>query len=122
MKINQGMIAAICVLIILFPVGYSVLSAVFSPGTRDSQPFLEKPEKSDKCVRDATYMRFHHMDFLKDLRNEAAREGVRGDVGLFSCRECHTSRERFCNQCHDAVNLNLNCFSCHYYPLVPSGD
>jgi len=115
MRINRAAIAAICVVIILCPVGYSVLSAVFSQG---SEPFLEKPEKADQCVRDTTYMRFHHMDLLRDRRNEAVREGMRGDIGITTCRECHTSRERFCNQCHDAVNLDLDrdCFRCHYYP------
>jgi len=116
MKINRGVIAVIAVLIILAPLGYSVLSAVVGPGGQQAEPFLEKPENASKCVRDTTYMRFHHMDYLRELRNDAVRRGIRGEVGLFSCRECHTSRERFCNQCHEAVNLNLNCFRCHYYP------
>jgi len=121
MKINQGIVAVIAVLIILAPVGYSVLSAVVGPGAQDGQPFLEKPKNPNpdqppQCIRDMTYMRFHHMDFLKKLRNDAVRRGIRGEVGFFSCRECHTSKERFCNQCHDAVNLKPDCFRCHYYP------
>jgi len=121
MKINQGIVAVIAVLIILAPVGYSVLSAVVGPGTQDGEPFLESPKNPNpnqppKCVRDTTYMRFHHMDLLLKLRNDAVRDGKRGDVQFASCRGCHTSRERFCNQCHEAVNLNLDCFRCHYYP------
>lgn len=121
MRIDKGIVAVLAVLIILLPVGYSVLSAVFSQTTPDGSPFLAKPEGADRCVRDTTYMRFHHMDFLKELRNQAAREGIRGDVTIAGCRDCHTNRKQFCNRCHDAVNLHLDCFRCHYYPLEPEG-
>jgi len=107
------------VLVILFPLGYSVVRSVFSHGAEAAQPFLDKAHtKSAGCVlgTDETDVRFHHMDYLKQIRNRAVREGKRGDVGLNTCGECHVNRERFCNQCHNAVNLHLDCFRCHYYP------
>ena len=61
-------------------------------------------------------MRFRHMDLLKRVRDEVVREGKEGAVELDGCSECHTSRERFCNRCHDKVNLNPDCFRCHHYP------
>lgn len=115
---TKVIVVAIPILIILFPLGYNVVGSVFSQGTQKAQPFIERPdEKYKKCVRDTTYMRFHHMALLKGIRDEIVREGKRGEIRLNNCRECHTSRERFCSQCHSAVNLNLNCFDCHYYPL-----
>ncbi len=114
---TKVIVVAIPILIILFPLGYSVVSYILSQGKRP-QPFIERPdEKYEKCVRDTTYMRFHHMDLLKGIRDEIVREGKRGEILLNKCRECHTSRERFCSQCHNAVNLHLDCFDCHYYPL-----
>jgi len=121
MKLNQvlgnrtiAIVVAVSALIILFPLGYSVVGVAFSP----PRPFLEKPdEKHENCVRDTSYMRFHHMDLLKELREEAVREGKGGEISVNSCRECHTSRKQFCNQCHNAVNLYVDCFGCHYYPL-----
>jgi hypothetical protein len=44
------------------------------------------------------------------------RHGKRGEVCLSKCGECHKSRERFCDRCHNAVSLTPDCFGCHYYP------
>lgn len=113
MKANK-IVVAVMVLIILIPIAYSAASRLF---TESPQPFLERPdEQYENCVRDTEYMRFHHMDYLKEIREEYVRYGIREEKGLNSCRECHTSRERFCNRCHDTVDLNIDCFGCHYYP------
>jgi hypothetical protein len=110
-------VVAIPVVIILFPFGYSVVAALVSQVNAGPQPFLEKPDaKYESCVRETGYMRVHHMHLLKDIREEAVRHGIRGEIGLKDCRGCHTSRERFCDRCHNAVSLNLDCFGCHYYP------
>ncbi len=103
--------------VILMPLVYSTLSYFITPLVHDPQPFLEKPDaKYESCVRDTAYMRVHHMDYLKEIREEVVRYGKRGEVRLSTCAGCHTSRERFCNQCHNTVNLTLDCFGCHYYP------
>ncbi len=111
---------AIPVLIILLPLGYAVVSTVLAQGAPPSPPFLERPDKQyDKCVKETVYMRFHHMDLLKAIREEVVRDGKRGEISLNNCRKCHASRERFCNQCHNAVSLHLDCFGCHDYPEKP---
>ena len=129
MKINQildgkprAATVAIPAVIILLPLAYSVVSCAFPQG---SEPFLEMPDKKvhASCVKDTTYMRFRHMDLLKEIRDEAVRGGKRGKIGLDNCRECHPNRQRFCNECHDAVNLRLDCFGCHYFPeRAPTDD
>jgi hypothetical protein len=108
--------ALVLVVAILAPLG---LSAVFSGDS--TEVFLERPDdRFERCVqpegKDTMYMRFHHMDFLKEVRDEVLRNGVRGEIGLDRCKDCHTSRERFCDRCHDKVNLTPDCFGCHYYP------
>lgn len=104
-------------LIILLPIGYSVASYVFARDVDDTRIFLERPaEQYKNCVKETTYMRFHHWELLRGIREEVVRYGQRGDIGLDRCRDCHTSRERFCNQCHNAVSLYPDCFGCHYYP------
>jgi hypothetical protein len=121
--INAKTIVILAVVIILFPLGYSIVSSVFSFGAQSSEPFLEKPdpEHGDTCILETKYPdydpRYYHMDMLKQVRDDAMREGKRGGVSFNDCRGCHTSRERFCDRCHDAVNLNLDraCFRCHYY-------
>lgn len=124
MKVSRTMnsnirriVVTLAVAIILFPFGYSLVSRVFSADPEPSQPFLEMPDpKYQECVRDAEYMRFHHMDLLKEIREEFVRHGNREGIGLAGCRGCHPNRETFCNRCHNAVSLNLDCFGCHYYP------
>ncbi len=109
------------ILIILSPLAYSLFSNVLRVGVETSQPFLERPDpKYQECVRDTLYMRFRHMELLKEIREEFVRYGNRGEVSLQSCRGCHTNREAFCNRCHNAVSLNLDCFGCHYYPETVS--
>jgi len=120
MNDNVKVIAVvIAVLIILFPLGYSLVGPVVTQGTESSASFLETPE--GKCVEEKTYMRYHHMHLLREVREEAVREGKRGRMGLNhweitldNCLKCHGSREQFCSKCHRAVNLSLNCFGCHY--------
>ena len=114
---TKRIVVTVAVVMILFPLGYSLVSGAFTGGLQDLLPFLERPDAQYKeCVRETEYMRFHHMDLLKEIREEFVRHGNRDEVGFDSCKGCHTSRGRFCNQCHNAVSLNLDCFGCHYYP------
>jgi hypothetical protein len=103
--------------IMVLPLIYSVTSRVFARDVPTSLPFLERPDQQyDNCVRETEFMRFHHWELLREIREEVVRHGIRGEIKLDSCRECHPSREKFCNRCHNAVNLTLDCFGCHYYP------
>ncbi len=110
-------ITIILALIIVCPIGYSLIDFVFAEEDQDSQLFLEKPDsKYENCVAETEYMRYHHWELLAKIREDVVRYGKRGEIGLNKCRECHTSRERFCNKCHDATSLITDCFGCHYYP------
>ena len=111
------LVIAIPALIILIPLGYSFVSPLLAQDAVVEEPFLEMPDASHaNCVRETEYMRYHHWELLRQIREEVVRYGIRGEVGLRQCRECHTSRERFCNRCHDSVSLYPDCFGCHYYP------
>ena len=105
------------IVVILFPLGYSVVAGIFTQSAESAEPFLERPDaKYENCVRETEYMRHHHWELLRGVREEVVRYGIRGELGINKCRECHTSSERFCNQCHNAVSLKPDCFGCHYYP------
>ena len=116
---GRALLAGILALVILVPVAYSVLALVAAWGA-DSPETSDSPERPDstwtECIRDTEYMRFHHMDLLKQIREEFIRDGIRGNVSLQACRGCHPSRERFCDRCHEAASVILDCFGCHYYP------
>lgn len=105
------------IVVVLFPLAYSMVSWVFAQGATPPQGFLDRPDaKYEQCIKETVYMRFHHWELLRGVREEVVRYGRRGEIGLYRCRECHTSRARFCDQCHDAVSLTPDCFDCHYYP------
>ncbi len=114
---SSAAVAAIPILIILLPLLYSLFSFVFASGNQGSQPFLERPDAQYKdCVRETEYMRHHHWELLRAVREDVVRYGKRGEISLNKCRECHTSREQFCTKCHDAVSMKPDCYGCHYYP------
>jgi len=114
---GQARLAVIVAVLILIPLSFSVVSQISQNKTEPSKDFLERPDpKYEDCIREANYMRHHHWELLRGTREEVVRYGIRGDVGLSKCSECHTSRERFCDQCHNAASLTPDCFGCHYYP------
>ena len=115
---GQALPAVIGILVILIPVGYSIVARVIPRGAGTSGVFLERPDpKYGQCLKETRYMRYHHWELLRGIREDIVRYGQREkEIGLYRCRECHTSRERFCNRCHDAVSLTPDCFDCHYYP------
>ena len=105
------------VMIVVLPVGYSVIASLSAPSDPGREVFLEQPDPQHKeCVRDTAYMRFHHWELLRQTREEVVRYGVRETPGLYRCAECHKSRERFCDRCHAATSLYPDCWGCHYYP------
>lgn len=114
---RRSLAVAIVVVVLLLPFAYSLVSPLFARADVPEGVFLEPVDpRHESCVEDTAYMRYHHWELLRQIREEVVRDGIRGDVGLKTCRECHTSRERFCNQCHNAVSLYPDCYGCHYYP------
>jgi len=114
---GRALIASILALIMFAPLACYLARGAVSLGDQ-RQPLLERPDRRYKqCIGEGTrYMRYHHWELLRGVREEVVRYGNRGQIGLHSCRICHTSREQFCDKCHDAVSLKPDCFGCHYYP------
>ena len=125
----RRLVVAVSAAIILFPLGFSLVSAAFSDGPQLPESrggaycLAEEDDEENRVPRE--YMRYHHMDLLKQTRDEIVREG-KGEVWFYDgprkvefddCRNCHPSREDFCNRCHKPVNLYLGitCFRCHEY-------
>ncbi|UCH83756.1 MAG: hypothetical protein JSW50_15115 [Candidatus Latescibacterota bacterium] len=119
---DKRSVLAVSVLVVFAAI--PLLSSLISYVTaRSAQPFLEMPDpKYENCVRETEYMRYHHWELLAEVREDFVRHGKRGDITLSGCKECHPNRERFCNQCHNAVNLTPDCFGCHYYPETPEAE
>jgi len=114
---NRGVVATVLVIIILLPLAASLVGFALAAGREVPEVFLEKADpRWESCVRDAEYMRFYHMDFLKEVREDVVRAGIKGGVTLAGCGDCHRNRVEFCDKCHNAASVSLDCFGCHFYP------
>ena len=110
---NRGAWATGFAVIILLPVALSILKPLWAA---EPEVFLEAPDaRWENCVRDVEYMRFHHMDLLKEVRSDVIRKGLKGGITLVGCGECHHNREQFCDRCHEKASVSLDCFGCHFY-------
>ena len=112
-----GLVIALVVLTV--PIWFTLAAA------RGPAPELVLPD--GQCVRDAEYMRAHHMELLNQWRDEVVRHNDRGDIQrngkrypkslTRGCQSCHTSRDHFCKKCHDYANVEPTCWHCHVESL-----
>jgi hypothetical protein len=102
-----------------FPLWRDLAAGVTTAGPRQQLPAHEKV-----CVAGSPYMKSSHMKLLLDMREQAVRQGNRTYVGLNgrtytislsnTClKECHGSKTKFCDRCHDYAGVSPACWSCH---------
>ena len=118
-KIIPGIIIFLC--LITFPVWYNVASgkAAYSPDPK----ILPGTES---CVESAEYMRKFHMNLLNHWRDEVVRnenrvyvsqDGKEYDISLSNtCMNCHSNKSEFCDRCHNYMEVDPYCWSCHIEP------
>ena len=116
-KVLTGL--AIFVIFITFPIWYNVAG-------KEHFPKPLKPEGVKQCVKDTDYMRSSHMQLLNQWRDEVVRTGKRENIEVDGkqyqkslqngCMACHTSRQKFCTECHQYVAVKPYCWDCHVEP------
>jgi hypothetical protein len=110
---NRGTWATVFAGLILLPVILSILRPLWAA---EPEVFLEPADaRWENCLRDKEYMRFYHMDLLKEARADVIRAGMKGGITLAGCGDCHQNREAFCDRCHEKASVSLDCWGCHYY-------
>lgn len=122
-KKRSGVIAGVIGALILVPILVHAFGLTPTTSVAAGEPFLEKPDpqyteclKREGLIETTEDMRFHHWQLLREVRVEVVRYGKRGEAVLTRCSECHVSRERFCDRCHEAASVKPDCWGCHYYP------
>jgi hypothetical protein len=120
---NKGLISTglvIFAIILTLPVWFNKLNA-------GDPPKPEYPPGGEKaCVASASEMRDSHMVLLNKWRDEVLRDNDRSVVevdgkkyrkGLqTTCLQCHTSKEKFCDTCHEYASVRPTCWNCHLTP------
>lgn len=120
---NKGTIIPgliIFVLFVTFPIWFNGLQA--NPAPKPEMP----PGGEKKCVESAAYMRANHMQLLNEWRDDVLRDDNRTVVtvdgknyrkGLqMACMECHSNKEKFCDNCHAYTAVKPYCWDCHLEP------
>ncbi|RKX23805.1 MAG: cytochrome C [Candidatus Zixiibacteriota bacterium] len=118
-KVTIGLL--IFLLLVTVPFWYNV-----AIGKADYAPQLEKPANAEQCIRDTEYMTAYHMNLLNEWRDDVVRNNDRFEVATDgqmrekslsnTCLSCHTSKEKFCDQCHDYLGVEPYCWDCHVIP------
>ncbi|MDF1577498.1 MAG: sulfate reduction electron transfer complex DsrMKJOP subunit DsrJ [Desulfurivibrionaceae bacterium] len=118
-KIIPGLL--VFVGLVTFPIWYGFVSA------DGHLPNPEKPTKAKQCVESTEFMRTSHMVLLNDWRDNIVREGgsrhgKTADGTEFvrslhkGCMDCHTSKRKFCDECHTYAAVKPYCWDCHIQP------
>lgn len=139
-KIIAGLV--VFLVLVTFPIWYTLAS---TGGASPPDPQLPDPDVVSQCVKDKQYMIENHMNLLLEWRESVVRGGdssmveVNGKKYAKSltkgCMSCHTSREKFCYECHRYANVQslrhlkepgtgrqieaIRCWGCH---VAPEGD
>ena len=118
-KIITGLF--IFVLLVTFPIWYN-------HGNAGAVPEVQLPKVAKECVLPAADMRAKHMQLLNAWRDEVLRTGDRSfnvEIAgkeyqkslMNTCMQCHTSKKKFCDQCHSYASVTPYCWDCHVAPV-----
>ena len=99
----------------------------YNSGNARQVPNPEKPKNYRECVEETQYMRTTHMKLLNDwrddiLRSGGTRSGVTANGTEYvrslqnGCMECHSSKKKFCDECHTYAAVKPYCWDCHIEP------
>ena len=123
-KIIPGLIIFFC--IITFPIWLTAAS-----GKLAYAPEPQIVTEEEQCVESVEWMRANHMDLVLDWREIVVRDGIRTWVAsdgkeytislTSTCMDCHSNKAEFCDQCHNYVGGQPDCWTCHNEP-AEEGD
>ncbi len=121
---------AIFLALLILPLLPNLGKTVPAPQPQLDTPAIQKiAEKDRKCVMPTDWMRANHMQMLVDWRDKVVRTNEKGAPNgrdfvtpdgkkylaslTNTCMDCHSNKEKFCDQCHNYVAVAPNCWGCH---------
>jgi hypothetical protein len=114
-------------LVVFFAIVTAPMWYQMAKGGESAPPDLANAAANQRCVAPTSYMRTNHMNLLDQWRDEAVREGERTYVGFDGTKyekslavtclsACHSSKQEFCDRCHEYVGAKPFCWDCHGEP------
>ena len=124
-KIIIGLI--IFVGLVTFPYWNNFGKATVKPDPKlDTPEILKLPESERKCVEAKSFIKTEHMKLLNEWRDWVVRdadgvytnaEGRKYTMSLQNtCMKCHSNKTKFCDECHNYVDVKPYCWDCHIAP------
>jgi len=114
---------------LIIGVGLLLSPFIYNAGTAAKAPDPEltpKAKEAKVCVKSKAYMTANHFSLLDVWRHTVVRDGERyfkaedGKIYYKSlqvtCMDCHSNKSKFCDQCHDYLNIDPYCWDCHIEP------
>ena len=115
----------------LFPFYNNIGKVNAKPELKTDTPAIQEWEKLNgkkECVESKEYMRAEHMQLLNNWRDAVVRDmyrqyvsttsGKRFDMSLQNgCMKCHSSKKKFCDECHNYLSVKPYCWDCHIQPV-----
>jgi hypothetical protein len=100
-------------------------AAPIPPDPKIDTPEIQKMAEK-KCIESKSYMQTEHMVMLNNWRGLVVRDGDRiyiasdGKEYAMSlqntCMKCHSNKKKFCDECHNYVEVTPYCWDCHIEP------
>jgi hypothetical protein len=114
----------------LFPFYFNAGKVNAKPDPKTDTPQIQEWEKKygkKECVESKEFMRAEHMVLINDWRDSVVRDDNRGYLSNSNhkrfnmslqngCMQCHSSKKKFCDECHNYLSVKPYCWDCHIQP------
>ena len=121
---------AVFLALALFPFYNNIGKTNKKPDPKTDTPEImayEKLHGKKECVEPKAFMRGEHMVLLNDWRDGVVRDAYRGYISKANgkrfnmsiqngCMKCHSSKKKFCDECHNYLAVKPFCWDCHIQP------
>jgi len=128
-KILIGLLVFVALATFPFFLNFGTVNAKPEPKTDTPEILKYQQEHNGKkeCVESKEWMRGEHMQLLNQWRDSVVRDYNRGyistanhnrfDMSLQNgCMKCHSSKKKFCDECHNYMAVKPYCWDCHIAP------
>lgn len=136
MKIYNGgtifILVVVFLAISLFPFYNNVGKVTAKPDPKTDTPEILQYQAEHggkkECVESKEWMRGEHMQLLNQWRDSVVRDDNRVYVSNANhnpfnmslqngCMKCHSSKKKFCDECHNYMAVKPYCWDCHIQPV-----
>ena len=122
---------AIFLALALFPFYNNLGKVNAKPDPKTDTPAIQEwvaQNGKKECVESKAFMRGEHMQLLNQWRDSVVRDDYRGykstsngkrfNMSLQNgCMQCHSSKKKFCDECHNYLAVKPFCWDCHIQPV-----